>query len=392
MVIDCVKMAFRNMIRHGSRTVLTMIGIIVGTCSVIAVYSVGSGGRAQILDAFKSYGFSGVIVTAPSTAAFQSQDVRYIESHVDEVTSVMPLIYEPIRMGITHPTMSVTALGVGNNAIALSVAGAAYGRGFSASEINSAAKVCMIDSELALRLYHREDVVGRQVCLSVNDREEQFQIIGVISKSNTPIGSILGDSAVFVYVPYTTFFDLSGSSGFEAFIMSVDEDANADTASKKVMSLLEARSRQTGYTYENLSNQEETISSVIGTVTVIISAIAAVSLVVGGVGVMTIMLVAVHERRQEIGMKKAIGATNGNIMAEFMVEAVVLSVIGGLIGILLGYLLSLAAQPILGIISNFNMNIAICALLFCAVIGIIFSVYPAKKAAGLNPIECLKCE
>ncbi len=392
MVIDCVKMAFRNMIRHGSRTVLTMIGIIVGTCSVIAVYSVGDGGRTQILDAFKSYGFSGVVVTAPSTAAFQSQDVSYIESHVEEVTSVMPLIYRQIRMGITRPTMSVTALGVGNNAIALSVAGATYGRGFSASEINSAAKVCMIDSELALQLYRREDVVGRPICLSINDREETFQIIGVISKNTTPIGSLLGDSAVFVYVPYTTVFDLSGSSSFEAFIMSVHEGANADTVCKKVMSLLEANSRQAGYSYENLSNQEETISSVIGTVTVIISAIAAVSLVVGGVGVMTIMLVAVHERRQEIGMKKAIGATNGNIMAEFMVEAVVLSVIGGLVGILFGYLLSLAAQPILGIISNFNMNIAICALLFCAVIGIIFSVYPAKKAATLNPIECLKCE
>ncbi len=380
------------MIRHRSRTILTMIGIIVGTCSVIAVYSVGDGGRTQILDAFTSYGFSGVIVTAPAGAPFESQDVNYVESHVDEVTSVMPLIYQSVHMGITHPTTSVAALGVGNNAIALSVAGAAYGRGFSASEINSAAKVCMIDTELALQLYRRENVVGRQICLSINDRQEQFRIIGVIAKNKTAIGSMIGDSAVFVYVPYTTVFELSGNSGFEMFLMSVEDQSKADTTSKRVVSLLEARSKQSGYSYENLSNQQDTINSVMGTVTIIISAIAAVSLIVGGVGVMTIMLVAVQERRREIGIKKAIGATNGNIMAEFMLEAVILSVVGGLIGILFGYLLSLLARPILGIISNFNMNIAICALLFCAIIGIIFSVYPAKKAAALNPIECLKCE
>lgn len=392
MVIDCIRMAFRNMIRHGLRTALTMIGIVVGTGAVIAVYAVGSGGRTQILDAFHSYGFSGVVVTAPSTATFHSQDVSYIEESIDEVESIMPLIYEPVYVGIERPAVSATALGVGNNAIALSVAGATFGRGFSASEISSAARVCMIDAEIAEQLYHRQNIVGRQIRMTVAGREEQFRIIGVISKGDTLIGGILGETAQFVYIPYTTCFDMAGSSGFEAFLMSVDESANADSVSKKVVSLLESQTNQSGYYYENLSNQEKTISSAINIVTVIISAIAAVSLVVGGVGVMTIMLVAVNERKQEIGMKKAIGATNGNIMAEFMAEAVMLSLIGGLIGIALGYLLSLAARPLLGITSNFSINIAICALLFCAGIGIIFSVYPAKKAAGLNPIDCLKCE
>jgi len=107
---------------------------------------------------------------------------------------------------------------------------------------------------------------------------------------------------------------------------------------------------------------------------------------------MTIMLVAVNERKLEIGMKKAIGATNTNIMAEFVSEAVAISLFGGIIGVVLGYLLSLAAKPILGINSNFDINIAICALLFCAGIGIIFSVYPAKKAAALDPINCLRMD
>lgn len=392
MMMEYFRISLRNMMRHRLRTILTMIGIVVGTCAVIAIYSVGNGGREQILESFESLGFSGVIVTAPSGYEFQSQDVSDLEYGIEEVESVMPLIYQTVNIGIEGVSMSTTALGVGNNAIALSVAGAAYGRGFSISEIHSAAKVCMIDREIANQLYQRENVVGREVLLSIGGREEKFRIIGVVSKEDTLIGSLLGEAAQFVYVPYTTNFELTGNTGFEAFLMSVTDNNSAELTAKKVIRLLEMQSDHSGFYYENLSKQQDTISSVIHTVTVIISAIAAISLIVGGVGVMTVMLVAVNERKQEIGIKKAIGATNTNIMVEFVTEAVTLTVLGGLMGTILGYLLSLAAKPILGIKSNFDINIAICALLFCAGIGIIFSVYPAKKAAQLNPIDCLKCE
>ncbi len=392
MVIDCIRMAIRNMIRHGSRTVLTMIGIIVGTCSVIAVYSVGNGGRSQILGAFQSFGFSGVLVSAPVNEPFSIEDVEYVETQLDEISSVMPLIYESIQIGIQAPSLSASALGVGNNAIALSIAGAKYGRGFSQAEIIGAAKVCMIDSELAEKIYGRENIVGKSVCISVNNHSEKFEVIGIISKSDTAIGGLLGESAVFTYIPYTTYFEMSKTSSFEAFLMSVHEDVDTDMVSTKAINLLSAHTHKNGYYYEDLSTHQNTINSVMHTVTIIISAIAAVSLVVGGLGVMTIMLVAVNERKLEIGMKKAIGATNSNIMAEFVSEAVAMSLIGGIIGIVLGYLLSLLAGPVLGINSNFNINIAICALLFCAGIGIIFSVYPAKKAAALDPINCLRLE
>lgn len=392
MIVEYFRMALRNMLRHGLRTVLTMIGIIVGTCAVIAIYSVGSGGREQILESFESLGFSGVIVTAPSGYVFQAQDISDLEYGIVDVESVMPLIYQTVKIGIERADISATALGVGKNAVALSVAGATYGRGFSVSEIHSAAKVCMIDCEIANQLYHRENVVGQSISLSIGGREEKFRIIGVISKEETMIGGLLGESAQFVYVPYTTSFEMTGNSGFEAFLMSVSGENSVELTAKKVITLLETKSNQSGFYYENLSKQEDTISSAIHTITIIISAIAAISLIVGGVGVMTVMLVAVSERKQEIGIKKAIGATNRNIMAEFVTEAVMLSVFGGLIGVTLGYLLSLVARPILGIESNFDINIAICALLFCAGIGIIFSVYPAKKAAQLNPIDCLKCE
>ena len=392
MVGDCINMAVRNMIRHGLRTILTMIGIIVGTCSVIAVYSVGNGGRTQILDAFQSFGFSGVIVSAPASDPFVLSDVEYIQTQIDEISSVMPLIYKSIRIGIQTPTISTSALGVGNNAIALSIAGAKHGRGFSQAEIEGAARVCMIDSELAQKTYGRENIVGKNICISINNQNEIFEIIGIISKTDTAIGSMLGDSAIFTYIPYTTYFEISQTSNFEAFIMSVHEDVYIDTVSNRTMNLLSAYTHKGGYYYENLSSHQNTINSVMHTVTIIISAIAAVSLIVGGLGVMTIMLVAVNERKLEIGMKKAIGATNSNIMAEFVSEAVAISLLGGVIGIVLGYLLSLAAGPILGINSNFDINIAICALLFCAGIGIIFSVYPAKKAAALDPINCLRMD
>ena len=392
MIVDCIKMSVCNMVRHRLRTILTMIGIIVGICSVIAVYSVGKGGQAQITEAFQSFGLSGVVITAPSSTTIKAEDIDYIQEQVREENSIMPLIYTQIQMGLIHPKTTVTALGVGDNAIALSVAGAQYGRGFSSSEINRAAKVCMVDTEIAQQFFRRENIVGQTLQFSVGGRVESFEVIGVIDKANTAIGALLGDSAVFVYIPYTAYFELSGKSDFEMFLMSVDDSKSVESQVNKVVTILEQHTQTSGYLYEDLNAHKETITSIINIVTIIISAIAGVSLIVGGIGVMTIMLVAVQERRQEIGIKKAMGATNANIMVEFMVEAVILSIVGGAVGILLGYLLSWAAYPILGIASKFNPIIAISALFFCAIIGIIFSVYPAKKAAGLRPIECLKCE
>ena len=141
-----------------------------------------------------------------------------------------------------------------------------------------------------------------------------------------------------------------------------------------------------------MSQHEEKIEDIIGLVTMIISAVAAVSLIVGGIGVMTVMLVAVNERKREIGLKKAIGATRRDILLEFIIEAIAISLFGGAVGIGLSYLLSAFSERLIGIEAAPNLTISILSLLFCAIIGIIFSVYPARKAAALDPIDCLKYE
>lgn len=184
--------------------------------------------------------------------------------------------------------------------------------------------------------------------------------------------------------------DCAGSETFQSFAVALESNANADIAKEKILSQLERNSGITGYRAENMSRHEEKIEDIIGLVTSIISAVAAVSLVVGGLGVMTAMLVSVGERKREIGLKKAIGATHRDILLEFIIEAVGISLLGGAAGIGLSYLFSALSVKLIGIQAAPSLKIAILSLLFCAIIGIIFSVYPAKKAAALDPIDCLK--
>lgn len=392
MVGDCIRIAWRNLIRHGIRTLLTMIGIIIGTCSVVAVYSIGIGGREAVTETFQSLGLNGMAVTTASTSAiFRNADIQELRQTVPEISAVTPLLYQGATLRAAGADRAIAALGVGDALLSLSRSSAVYGRGFSRADTEISANVCMLDASLARALYGRENIVGQTVRLSLAGQTGEFQVIGVIGE-DAPVVSLFGAYlSEMVYIPYTTHMNLSSSDGFPAFILSFAEGENAEALEKRVLTFLEQK-QISNVIYQDLSSNSGDIRSAIDLVTLIISCIAAISLVVGGIGVMTIMLVAVNERKKEIGMKKALGATGADILSEFICEALMISLAGGGIGILLGYLLSQLSGPLLGLPPVFDFWIALYALIFCAVIGILFSVYPAKKAANLAPIDCLKYE
>lgn len=399
MIFDCIKLAFRNLLRHKTRTLLTICGIIIGTCSVTTIFSIGSGGKEQIVDIFETFGVNGLIISSPysatsaATGSFTFEDIEFVKDTVSEITAVMPVIYANAKVGINKNNIESFVLGIGDNALSIASVSAKYGRGFNFSDINAGSKVCMIDASLAKKMYKRENIVGKKISLTIGKYTESVTVIGVVGGNDSPIGSLIGSYIPsFIYVPYTTFMSMTGENSFESFVVQLSEKSNVGITKEKIISFLEAKNDISGYRGENMTKQQEKIEEIVDILTMIISAIASVSLLVGGLGVMTIMLVAVNERKKGIGLKKAIGATKNNIMAEFLVEAAAISLFGGLLGIILSFGFTFLSAPLLGIKASPNLTISLTALLFCGIIGIIFSVYPAKKAAELDPIECLKYE
>ncbi len=399
MVIDSIFMAFRNLYRHKLRTFLTVLGIIIGTCSVATIYSVGTGGRQQIVGVFKTFGIDGLVISSPSSAAGIStksltmQDIELVENNLREVNAALPVLMEQTKVGIHKFSTDAYTLGVSDQNSGIAGIVPKYGRGFTQNDVNTDGRVCIVDTELARRMYKRENIVGKQIDLTISGVQSPFTVVGVVENADSTIGSLVGAFApTLIYVPYTTVMDLTGDDSFESFAVQLKSDANVSISKEKIISQLESSNGITGYRTENMSQHEEKIEDIIGLVTMIISAVAAVSLIVGGIGVMTVMLVAVNERKREIGLKKAIGATRRDILLEFIIEAIAISLFGGAVGIGLSYLLSAFSERLIGIEAAPNLTISILSLLFCAIIGIIFSVYPARKAAALDPIDCLKYE
>ena len=321
------------------------------------------------------------------------QDIELVENNLREVNAALPVLMEQTKVGIHKFSTDAYTLGVSDQNSGIAGIVPKYGRGFTQNDVNTDGRVCIVDTELARRMYKRENIVGKQIDLTISGVQSPFTVVGVVENADSTIGSLVGAFApTLIYVPYTTVMDLTGDDSFESFAVQLKSYANVSISKEKIISQLESSNGITGYRTENMSQHEEKIEDIIGLVTMIISAVAAVSLIVGGIGVMTVMLVAVNERKREIGLKKAIGATRRDILLEFIIEAIAISLFGGAVGIGLSYLLSAFSERLIGIEAAPNLTISILSLLFCAIIGIIFSVYPARKAAALDPIDCLKYE
>ena len=405
-LFEYIKMAVQNIRANKGRSFLTMLGIIIGIASVIAIVCIGEGTKNQMNSEIDGIGGGQIAVSVSNDAITESEFITAEDVQaVREINTV-----EGVNVSESYDGETVT--GKGNFSIMLTAEGPdakllnnsemKYGNYFGENEIEEGKNVCVISDADAKRLFGTDDVVGMNLDITCYDSSKSFRIMGVTTqKENGTFVSYTYDGMpVTVNIPYSSMEDLVGATDeFYSLMIQGDKTLDSQIIADQVVHVLEKRHQCAGEEYFQVQSFQDVMQSMnemLGMVTAFISFVAGISLLVGGIGVMNIMLVSVTERTREIGIRKSLGAKTSSIMLQFLAEAAILTVIGGLIGIILGIL---AAYGICSVISGsigmtitpgISPTVIFVATLFSCAVGVFFGIYPAKKAARLSPIEALR--
>jgi putative ABC transport system permease protein len=401
MLWNTILLAVREIRRNVLRSFLTILGIVIGVAAVIIMVTIGGGATMQVKQQISSLGSNLLMVNlgrrmgpgqSQSPAPFKLADVTAIEEQIDAVVAAAPTSNRSITAIFGNENWSTTVTGTDNQYFTIAKRTISEGRSFSDSELRAGATVCVIGATL------RKNLFGGQSPLGENIRLEKLScnVVGLLeSKGQSSMGM---DQDDVVIIPLRTFQRrISGNQNIGMIQVSVRDGVPTEKVKASIEDLLrERRHIATGKDDDfNVMDLKEIAAMLTGTtktLTALLSAVAAVSLLVGGIGIMNIMLVSVTERTREIGIRLAIGALEREVLMQFLVEAVVLSSFGGIIGIILAIASSVWLAGLLKVPFVFNIGVCVLAFLFSAAIGVIFGYFPALKAARLDPIEALRHE
>ncbi len=387
---DLLRLTWQNFRRRRLRSLLTVAGIAVGTLLVTMVSFLGESGQEMVGRELTSMGLNGISIVTDTAGALQEETLFCIRE-MNQIEQAMPLTIHMTASRIGCYDGEIMACGIDAGADQVISLSCRYGRMLSKGDVSGSGYVCVVDEALAIDAYGRDNIVGKTLYLQVGNREEAFTVVGVSKAGSSVLQNITGYMPTMVYFPYTTMRDITGVTAFDQIAVRVAAGTTTEQARTNLQKTL-YRQDETGaeFVLEDLASQREKLDGLMDIVRMVLQIISAISLLVAGMSIMTIMLVSVHERTVEIGIKKAIGATGGRIMLEFMAEALVLTFAGSLVG----GLTAIAACLIGGMVTGFDMQVSMITVLavtaFSLVLGVIFGVYPAKKAADLPPAEALR--
>ena len=401
MLWTTILLALREIKRNLMRSFLTMLGIVIGVGAVITMVTIGGGATAQVQQQIASMG-SNVLMVSPgrrlgpgqssSTPLFKVSDGEAILKEVSSIAAVAPVSSQNIQAVFGNENWSTSVTGSDNEFFRVTNRSIRTGRPFSDSELRGGAAVCIVGETVCKKL------LGGQASLGINIRLEKLscQVIGILeAKGQNTMGM---DQDDIVVIPLRTYQRrISGNQDVARLQLSVQEGASTEKAQQDITRLMRERrhlspSDDDNFTVRDMKEIAEMLTGTTQLLTALLSAVAAVSLLVGGIGIMNIMLVSVTERTREIGIRLAIGALESEVLMQFLVEAVVLSSLGGLIGIVAALAGSVWLASVLRVPFVLNAGIVVIAFLFSAAVGVIFGYFPALKAARLDPIEALRYE
>lgn len=396
-------MAWASLVANKLRSLLTMLGIIIGVAAVIALVSIGNGVKQDIENSISSLGSNLLVVlpgaprtpgARPSQGSMKSLKISDYEAiaKLEGVKAASPMTNGSYVVIYQNKNWTTSVAGVNSNFQDVNNWTMTSGRFFSDKNVQNRERVAVVGQTVVKNLFADEDPVGKEIRV----KNIPFRVIGVLkSKGNGTMGNDQDDT---VLIPYTTSMErVEGIDHLRMVYVVAKDDEGIDRLQADIENLLRVRhnikdTNLDDFNIQNMKSIMETVAQTTGTFTLFLGAVAAISLVVGGIGIMNIMLVSVTERTREIGVRKALGATYSVIVTQFLIEAVVISLMGGFIGIAFG----IGASKVIGMVSGMSTVVSVPTIImsfaFSMAIGLIFGIYPARKAAKLNPIDALHYE
>lgn len=414
-ISESLKIAVKCIKANWMRSLLTMLGIIIGISSVIMIVGAGTGARDYIVSLIEDMGSNAVLVSVDATQAQDSDyitldDVENIKNKVNDVERCSPMMVGFANATIDASAKEATAMIIGVNSdvqFALTD-GTKYGRFFTDEEYNASTPIAVVGTNSAEAAFGYEDVTGQYITVASSGSTMKMKICGV-ADIDSLVSSMGGGSSslssmfqtgdkltIALFVPCTTLSQLTGADPTVSSVFVIGEEgSNNEAIGNATVNYLKAAHGNYSsslYTAEDMATYVELVDIIISVLTAFIACVGAISLIVGGIGVMNIMLVSVTERTREIGIRKSLGAKTKTITLQFLTESIILCLIGGIIGVIIGVAGAYAGCAIIGIDANVNIGIIAIALLFSCGVGLFFGIYPARKAAKMSPIDALRRE
>jgi putative ABC transport system permease protein len=403
MIWNAILLALSAIRRNVLRSVLTVLGVIIGVAAVIAMVTIGNGATASVAAQINNLG-ENVLTLMPGQMSgptsglreqaklFEESDVEALNTEITGVRAVAPTASKSMQAIYGNANWSTTVYGVNNAYFDVRNWAVQSGREFTDAEIRNGGAVCIIGVKVRKQIFGDQDPIGANIRLQAIS----CQVIGLLASKGQ--GGMGRDQDDLVLVPLHTYQRrISGDRKASNIQIGVREGSDTKLVQNEVVTLMRQRrsiqpSQEDDFTVMNSQQFLTTLTSSMQLLTGLLSAIAAISLLVGGIGIMNIMLVSVTERTREIGIRLAIGAFDNDVMIQFLVEAIVLASLGGIMGITLGFGVSYVGCMLMKVSFSPDLSIAAIAFVFSAMVGVIFGFFPARKAAQLDPIEALRHE
>ncbi len=401
---EVIRVAFRALARNKMRTALTMLGIIIGVGAVICTVAIGEGASAQVQDQINSLGENIITINAGSvnlggvhlgnqaTKSLTPADATAIQQQIPLISRVSPGVSSGAQIVFGNQNWNTRVTGASPDWLQIRHWPLQRGSAFSDHDVDTEADVCLIGRTVAQNLFGDANPVGQTIRIS----SLPFRVIGeLVPKGLNPYGQDQDDTLV---VPYTTVMKkLAGIYWLQSITVSAVSSEEMDPAQQQIAALLRQRhhlrsDEPDDFIIRNPTDLAQARQQTLNLMEILLAAIASVSLVVGGIGIMNIMLVSVTERTREIGVRMAVGATESDVRRQFLSEAVTLSMFGGAIGVIFGFFASSGVSAMLKWPTQVPVSSVVISVIFSAAVGVIFGYYPARKAASLDPIEALRYE